>query len=82
MNLHVSPLDDLIEHDLIGDDCICGPTDKPSEGEDGEISWITVHHSLDGREFPKEPSITSVREMDDGNYTFYVMELPKRDTTD
>jgi hypothetical protein len=47
--LHVHPLDDLIEHTL-DDECPCGPEDRPVEREDGSIGWLTVHHSLDGRE--------------------------------
>ena len=49
--VHVSPINDLIEHDTdTGQaDCICGPMVEhvPSEGGDG---WIILHHSLDGRE--------------------------------
>jgi hypothetical protein len=49
MNLHVMPIDDLIEHTST-DDCPCGPTDMPIERDDGSIAWLSVHHSLDGRE--------------------------------
>lgn len=41
---HVVPRGDLIEHQA-DDDCACGPTSKPVEG-----GFVTVHHSLDGRE--------------------------------
>lgn len=50
MSYHVFPLGDLIEHDTEGDDCVCGPTATPVEQDDGGIAWMTVHHSLDGRE--------------------------------
>jgi hypothetical protein len=44
----VSPLDDLIEHDLDGfDECVCGPT--LWFREDG-VRAVATHHSLDGRE--------------------------------
>lgn len=47
--LHVVPIDDLIEHDTIND-CTCGPAIQPVKREDGSTGWLTVHHSLDGRE--------------------------------
>lgn len=47
--VHVMPNNDLIEH-ADSDDCVCGPTTKPVEREDGTIAWICVHHSADGRE--------------------------------
>lgn len=47
--LHVVPVDDLIEHDTVGD-CPCGPTTKPVERDDGSNGWMVTHHSLDGRE--------------------------------
>lgn len=50
--MHVFPLDDLIEHDhsAAGGDCPCGPTVQPVRHADGSVGWLTVHHSLDGRE--------------------------------
>ncbi len=48
--IHVSPLDDLIEHDTDGGDCPCGPRTEPVQRDDGSYGWIIVHHSLDGRE--------------------------------
>lgn len=59
--LHVYPINDLIEHELVSkplnslyglDDvgCVCGPTATPVERDDGSIAWMLVHHSLDGRE--------------------------------
>lgn len=40
--VHVWPEDDLIDHDLATEDCVCGP----------EITdtGVVVHYSLDGRE--------------------------------
>ena len=52
-DLHVVPVDDLIEHDTIGE-CACGPTDQPVKRDDGSIGWIAAHHSLDGRERPRQ----------------------------
>lgn len=47
--MHVVPRGDLIEHDL-SDDCPCGPADQSVLRDDGSVGWVTVHHSLDGRE--------------------------------
>lgn len=44
--LHVLPINDLIEHEDIGDECICGPDVEYLD--DGKK--IICHHSLDGRE--------------------------------
>lgn len=46
--VHVTPVDDLIDHD--GEDCICGPTTEPVPCDDGAFGWVIIHHSLDGRE--------------------------------
>lgn len=40
----------LVEHDVDGGDCICGPTIEAVFREDGSNGWIVIHHSLDGRE--------------------------------
>lgn len=48
--VHTYPLNDLIEHQLDGDDCPCGPTIEPVPRDDGSYGWLVVHHSLDGRE--------------------------------
>lgn len=48
--LHVMPINDLIEHDRDGDDCLCGPTTQAAFRDDGSCAWMIVHHSLDGRE--------------------------------
>lgn len=47
---HVVPVDDLIEHDTDGGDCVCGPEETPVKRDDGSIGWLVTHHSLDGRE--------------------------------
>jgi hypothetical protein len=47
---HVYPIDDFVEHDTDGGDCLCGPTTEPVFREDGSNGWLVVHHSLDGRE--------------------------------
>jgi hypothetical protein len=47
--LHVVPLNDLIEHDTTGT-CTYGPTDQPMKRDDGSVGWLTIHHSIDGRE--------------------------------
>ena len=44
-DVHVLPVDDLIEHDETEDLCICGPTVTLEPG-----GRMVVHHSLDGRE--------------------------------
>lgn len=54
--MHVYPVDDLIEHELDGDDCPCGPRTDPVKRDDGSVGWVIVHHSLDGREH-LEPTV-------------------------
>ena len=49
-DLHVFPLNDLVDHDTDGGDCVCGPTTEPVERDDGSIGWVVCHHALDGRE--------------------------------
>ena len=44
----IIPHHDLITHTY--EDCACGPTTEPVKRDDGSISWIHTHHSLDGRE--------------------------------
>lgn len=48
--VHTYPLNDLIAHELDGDDCPCGPTTEPVMRADGSNGWHVIHHSLDGRE--------------------------------
>jgi hypothetical protein len=43
--IHTYPLGDLIEHELTGTGCACGPDVIPS----GPVRQV-IHHSLDGRE--------------------------------
>lgn len=50
MTYHVYPVDDLVDHDTDTEDCICGPTTKPVERDDGSYGWLIVHEALDGRE--------------------------------
>jgi hypothetical protein len=44
--IHVHPVDDLIEHDTKGDDCVCGPDFEWVDG-----TKLVIHNALDGREF-------------------------------
>jgi hypothetical protein len=48
--VHVWPDGDLIEHEIEGDDCPCGPQIEPVPCDDGSMGWLIVHNSLDGRE--------------------------------
>lgn len=45
--VHVVPLNDLIEHEDHG--CVCGPDVEHLPSPDGD-GWVVTHHSLDGRE--------------------------------
>ena len=46
--VHVVPVGDQIDHTAQG--CVCGPRDDAVKRPDGSVEWVTVHHSLDGRE--------------------------------
>lgn len=50
--VHVAPINDLIEHELVGFDCPCGPSVEFIDPETGDPhdSPLVGHHSLDGRE--------------------------------
>lgn len=48
--VHVYPINDLVDHETEGDDCICAPRDEAVRRDDGSVGWVSVHHSLDGRE--------------------------------
>jgi hypothetical protein len=48
--VHTYPVNDLVDHELEGDDCPCGATTEPVQREDGSYGWHILHHSLDGRE--------------------------------
>lgn len=61
--LHVVPVDDLIEHDSGGEGCVCGPETIPVERDDGSFGWLVSHHSLDGRErYEKPPSKSKTKD--------------------
>jgi hypothetical protein len=46
---HIMPVNDLIDHKEVGDDCICGPRVEFLSGGN-----LIIHHSLDGRELSEE----------------------------
>ncbi|MFD3426086.1 hypothetical protein [Nocardia fluminea] len=49
-DLHITPCGDQVEHALT-DDCVCGPAKEMCTDAAGATTgWLTVHHSLDGRE--------------------------------
>lgn len=47
---HVLPVNDLIAHEDVGDECPCGPRLEAVKRDDGSVGWVVIHHSLDGRE--------------------------------
>lgn len=47
---HVIPIDDHVQHEDDGTECICGPTVEHLTANDGGDAWLVTHHSLDGRE--------------------------------
>lgn len=51
---HVLPVDDLIEHEDVGTECVCNPRLEAVPREDGTVGALVVHHSLDGRENREE----------------------------
>lgn len=55
MELHVVPLDDVVDHDL-DQDCVCGVTMEPVVRHDGSMRWLLIHHALDGREQHEQQS--------------------------
>lgn len=50
--LHVTPPHDMVDHDtrISEPDCACVPKARPVTQEDRSTGWLSVHHSLDGRE--------------------------------
>ena len=48
--VHVLPVNDLIEHVEVDDECPCGPDVEAVFRDDGSNGWLITHHSLDGRE--------------------------------
>lgn len=55
-DIHIHPVDDLIDHTTTGGGCVCGPTIEPVSRDDGSYRWMLVHHSLDGRELHEADS--------------------------
>lgn len=55
-HVHVIPVNDLIEHDEEGTDCVCMPEVVPVERNEGSFGYVITHHSLDGRERFEEVS--------------------------
>lgn len=49
-NIFVWPQDDLIEHEIQNEDCVCMPRCEPIFRPDGSNGWMYTHSSLDGRE--------------------------------
>lgn len=47
--VHVTPMNDLITHDL-AHDCHCGPSAEMVATANGGDGWVIIHASLDGRE--------------------------------
>ncbi len=58
--LHIHPVDDLIEH-AIADDCVCGPSLRPVKRADGSTGWLYVHSSLDAREIAEQHTASARR---------------------
>jgi len=49
-SVHVLPVGDVVDHEDMGDECVCGPTSEPVKRDDGSMGWVIIHNSLDGRE--------------------------------
>lgn len=47
---HVIPVNDLVDHEDVGDDCVCGPRVELIQRDGRPDAYVVVHHSLDGRE--------------------------------
>lgn len=56
---HVHPIGDLVDHELAGDGCVCGPRVEPVPRGDGSMGWLIVHNSLDGREQHEQAADTN-----------------------
>ena len=52
--IHTYPVNDLVEHELEGEGCVCGPDVEAVFRDDGSNGWLVKHHSLDGRELLEE----------------------------
>lgn len=46
VEVHVAPVNDVVEHDTHGHECLCGPSVQA-----GPNGVAVIHHSMDGREF-------------------------------
>lgn len=46
--VHVHPVEDAIEHDIVAPspDCVCGPLVFPQADDDGTVRELVIHHSL------------------------------------
>lgn len=53
---HVVPVDDLIEHSLAEDSCVCGPAVEIVPTPKGD-AHIYTHASLDGRELLEKTGV-------------------------
>lgn len=64
MTVHVYPVDDIVDHELAGTECVCGPVCEYVDPETDETyanGPVVVHHSLDGREGRKGDTVRSTR---------------------
>lgn len=53
--IHVTPINDLVEHECDDDgECPCGLDVQPIEREDGTIAWVYLHNALDGRDLEEQ----------------------------
>ena len=55
-DVHVYPLNDMMEHDTESRDCRCRPTIERTSG-----GWLVIHNSLDGREIT-ERAVASIEQ--------------------
>lgn len=46
---HVTPIADLVAHDAVGTNCVCGPFIRLVPNPNGPNGWVVVHQALDGR---------------------------------
>lgn len=55
--MHVFPIGDLVEHEVDGEPCVCGPSTEWLIGRDGSTGKLVTHHSLDDRElYERDPA--------------------------
>jgi hypothetical protein len=55
MTVHVSPRNDLVEHEV--EDCVCGPHIAEVKLDDGDCWFIVIHHALDSTIFKDDYKI-------------------------